>query len=46
VVTITGALADNPIAGVNDLGLDDHQGRPEYRDAQPRNGICQGRHPL
>jgi NAD(P)-dependent dehydrogenase (short-subunit alcohol dehydrogenase family) len=37
VLNITAALADNPIAGVKRIGVDDHQGRAEHSDPPSRN---------
>ena len=46
VVSITASLADQPIAGVQWLGFDDYERRPEYGDPESRNRVCKRRDPL
>ena len=43
VVSITAALADQPIAGVNAAVPDDHQGRAERSNQESSHRVCQGR---
>ena len=45
IVTITAALARNPIRGIAGIRADDHQGRPRHRHTAPCNGVRQRRHP-
>src|SRR5580692_6876561 len=39
VVSITAALADQPVAGVKCLGFDDYEGRLERSDPESRNRV-------
>ena len=45
IVTISAALARNPIRGVHGGGADDHQRRPGNGHAAPGDGVRQRRHP-
>jgi len=44
IVSITGSLADHPIAGVKCFGCDDHEGWNLDRHAKSRDGICKEQH--